>query len=126
MFEADTSRNSLMQGLIRSGAAAKVATQRASSANEAALGLAAVLQMRNDRIAELELALLVKTALGEGLTAQLKGFIAAHPDSTERRDSGKRFKDGTSKNVGRIRFETAHDAFLVGKGIPSPAQHRDD
>ena len=52
MFEADTSRNSLMQGLTRSCAAAKVAAQRASSANEAALGLAAILQMRNDRIAE--------------------------------------------------------------------------
>ena len=106
---------------------------RADAAQAASLGLVGVLgqkmadaQEMRDRIATLELALAVKAAHAEGLTAQLRGLLEAHPDSPERRDTGKRYKDGGIKTVGRIRYITAFDACLMSKKIANPTQYRDD
>ena len=140
MFESDNRANILTGSLIRSSAAASQAQQRARNADETAtgmavvgMGLAAIVEKERQelaearaRIAELELALLVKTAHAEGLTARVKGFIAAHPDSPERRDTGKRYKDGDTKTVGIARYEAAFDAFLRDKGIATPTKHRAD
>lgn len=107
--------------------------RRADSAQAASLGLVGVLgqQMANaqemrDRIATLELALAVKTAHAEGLTAQVRGLLQVHPDSPERGDTGKRYKDGGIKTVGRIRYIEAFDACLIGKKITNPTQYRAD
>lgn len=132
------SRSSLVQDRIRSDAAARVAARDARDSSNAAGGLAVIAQgltaLRDrdqDRIRELEqkvldleLALLVKTAHAEGLSAMTAGYKAAHPDSPERRDSGKRYSDGDVKTVGRIRYESAFDGFLNGKRIANPAQYR--
>ena len=107
--------------------------RRADSAQAASLGLVDVLgqQMANvqemrDRIATLELALAVKTAHAEGLTAFVDAFKAANPDSSVLRDSGKRYKDGDVKTIGRIRYEAAFDAALASKKIINPARYRAD
>ena len=140
MFDSDNSRAILTGGLIRSAAATRAArqdaadsSQRARDANTTALGLVALLErdtaeleQARARVARLELELLVEKAHTEGLGAQIRGFVAVHPNSSERNDSGKRYKDGDIKKVSRLRYETVFDAFLKQKGIADPTKHRAD
>jgi hypothetical protein len=78
------------------------------------------------QVANLQLALLVKTAHAEGYKAQKDAYMAAHPQSPLRGDSGKRFKDGDIKTRGRLIYEAAHDRILREAGITDPTKHRAD
>lgn len=127
---APPSRASTVVGLTPA-AANNAASHRnaryADKVNDTLVGWIEYARKLEARIAEADLALLVKTAHAEGLTAFLDAFKAANPDSPVLRDSGKRYKkSGNVKTVGRIRYEAAHDAFLIGKGIADPTRHRVD
>ena len=78
------------------------------------------------QLAAAQLALAVKTADAEGLEAHKAAFIKAHPQSPMRAVSGKRYKDGNIKSVGRLIYEAAFDRILRGAGITDPTKHRAD
>ena len=78
------------------------------------------------QLAAAQLALAVKTADAEGLEAHKAAFIKAHPQSPVRADSGKRYKDGNIKSVGRLIYEATFDRILREAGIADPAKHRAD
>jgi hypothetical protein len=78
------------------------------------------------QVANLQLALAVKTADAEGLRAQKDAYIAAHPQSPLMADSGKRYKDGDKKTRGRLIYEATHDRILREAGIADPTKHRAD
>ncbi len=78
------------------------------------------------QVANLQLALLLKTADAAGLEAHKTAFINAHPQSPVRADSGKRYKDGSIKTRGRLIYEAAHDRILREAGITDPTKHRAD
>lgn len=88
--------------------------------------LVATVNAQNERIAELELALLIKTAHAEGAIAMMGGFRDSHPTSPMRADTGKRFKDGDIKRVAHLRYAAAFDAFLIERKIANPARYRAD
>ncbi len=101
MFEADTRRSSLMRGLISSGAAADVAAQRASSANERTLGLLAV-------VADLKQRLMIEEAAYEAHAAVVDQFKAMHPDSPLLSVIGK-LSDGRHKTRSKSIWIAAFD-----------------
>jgi hypothetical protein len=77
------------------------------------------------RIRELDDALAVQKAHAGGLEAQVKAFVAQHPDSPLRADSGLRFiKTGNTKSKARLIYEGAFDAILRGFGIQDPSGRR--
>jgi hypothetical protein len=78
------------------------------------------------RIAELELALAVEKAHAGGLTAMFMDIKAACPNSPTLRDSGKRFKDGKPKTMGRLVYEREHDRILRDARISNPEKYRAD
>lgn len=79
------------------------------------------------RIAELEDALAISKASHAGSSAQVKAFIAQHPDSPLRADSGKCYKDGDMKRRITLIYEAAFDAALSKiLGISNPASRRAD
>ena len=141
MFEDDHSSAILAGALIRHSAATRSAQQSARDANNAASGLAAmgmgviatIEKERRDlanaqaRIRELELDLLTEKAHAIGLDARVDAFVAAHPDSAELRDSGKKYKkSGNRKTMGRIRYEKAFDGFLISQKVITPEIYRID
>jgi hypothetical protein len=84
----------------------------------------AIIQAQKARIAKLELALAKQVAHSAGLDAYLTAFKTAHKGSPVLADSGKRFKDGRIKTVGRIAYEKAHDA--GGVSMPGFALAREN
>lgn len=78
------------------------------------------------RIAELELALAVKTAHAGGMKVWKDAFKVAHPQSPVQADSGKRFKDRDIKTVGRLAYEREFDRILRDARILNPEQYRAD
>jgi hypothetical protein len=84
------------------------------------------LEEANARIAELELALAVEKAHAGGLTAMFMDIKAACPNSPTLRDSGKRFKDGKPKTMGRLVYEREHDRILRDARISNPEKYRAD
>lgn len=77
------------------------------------------------RIAELELALAVKTAHAGGMKAYRDDLRAAHPNSPRLAPSGKRYKDGTAKPVAALAYDAAFDRILRDARISNPEQYRD-
>ena len=77
-------------------------------------------------VLNLKVELVKKTAHGEGLTAQLNGFKAAHPMSPQLADSVRRYKDGNVKTVGRLTYEAAHDRIFAENRISDPERFRAD
>jgi len=77
------------------------------------------------RIAELELALAVKTAHAGGMKAYRDDLRAAHPTSPRLAPSGKRYKDGTAKPVAALAYDAAFDRILRDARISNPEQYRD-
>ena len=133
MFDQDTSVISWRNGAIRN---AQKADENADIANrnEAAFRAERDKCKRwqvhsaklEARIAELEDALLIKTAVHTGCLAQLKAFGAQHPDSPLMIDSGKRYKDGDIKRRVTLICEDAFDAALIKVGIKNPSSRRVD
>jgi hypothetical protein len=56
----------------------------------------------------------------------IKSLKAAHPNSPLSAESGKRFKDGTTKTKLRLVYEHAFDSALRTDGIVSPEKFRED
>lgn len=90
-----------------------------------AQGLEQKLAATEARVAELELALAVKTAHAGGMKAYRDDLRAAHPTSPRLAPSGKRYKDGTPKPLAALSYDAAFDRILRDARIPNPEQYRD-
>lgn len=122
-------RNGALQLMRQSGEHADNAAAWAKNAREwkaHALGLTDENANLKAQVANLQLALAVKTAHAEGYKAQKDAFMATHPQSPLVADSGKRFKDGDIKTKGRLIYEATHDRILREAGIADPAKYRAD
>lgn len=78
------------------------------------------------RVAELELALAVKTAHAGGMGAMKDAFKAAHPNSPVLADSGKRYKSGAVKTKGALVYAAEFDRILRDARISNPERYRAD
>ena len=119
MFEFDNSTNVWRGSAIRN---ARVAQSHADDATDldgiarrnyaSAMAFKEKFQKAQERIAELEAALPVKTAHAAGLDAETSAYSDQHPDSLLRVDSGRRYKDGDIKRRITLVYEKAFDAKL--------------
>lgn len=85
----------------------------------------AALEQLQARIAELSTQVAVAEASFAGRDAQMKAFMAQHPNSPLLADSGQRFRDGAPKTASRLLFERTFDAKAREMGIVDPEQHRE-
>jgi chitodextrinase len=84
-----------------------------------------IVATQNERITSLEDQLTVEKANAGAYEAWVRAFIAQHPDSPLRADSGKRFKaTGNVKTKGRLVYEAAFDTTLREMGIANPVSRR--
>jgi hypothetical protein len=112
--------------MARDADAALQSWKDATAAWKAACGrLESQLEEANARIAELELALAVKTAHAAGMKAYRDDLRAAHPNSPRLAPSGKRYKDGTPKPVAALAYDREFDRILRDARISNPEQYRD-
>ncbi len=122
-------RNGALQLMRQSGEHADNAAAWAKNAREwkaHALGLTDENANLKAQVANLQLALLVKTAHAEGATAMYKAMKTTHPQSPLLVDTGKRFKDGDVKNKATLIYEGTFDRILREAGITDPTRHRAD
>lgn len=86
-----------------------------------------LIRKKNDRIAELELALNVRDAQVEGLKAQVDSLEELGVNSPHAfKASEASFADGNKKTRIRLIFEARFDSFLKARGIANPHQFRKD
>ncbi|MBB5693582.1 hypothetical protein [Muricoccus pecuniae] len=154
MFDHDNSRNIFQAAMYQNAAIANQNAALAESNAEVAAYNARIAEgwearakraediaLSNKKIAEDALArvaalqaeaktakwdLLVQKATTAGFRAQLDAMKAAAPDCSAMVDSGKRYKDGDIKTIGRIAFEEAFDATLRAHNVQEPAKYRVD
>lgn len=135
MFEKDDDgvariwRNGALQLMRQSGDHAENAAAWAKNAREwkaHALGLTDENANLKAQLAAAQLALAVEKAHAEGAVAMYQAMKAAHLQSPLVADSGKRFKDGKTKNQARLIYEAAFDRILREAGIADPTKHRVD
>lgn len=77
-----------------------------------------------EQLAQALLALKVERANVVGLEAELAQMHKLHPNSPAKAPTTFRFKNGATKDFGRICFENAFDAHLKSEGITRTWEYR--
>ena len=78
------------------------------------------------QVLDLQIELVKEKAHGEGVTAMFLDIKTACPNSPTLRDSGKRYRDGDVKSMGRLVYEAAFDRIVMENRISNPERFRAD
>ena len=113
------------RGAIRKAASATAAANNAAdSATSMGLILALLVERLRQEIADLKMQALCDRGGLKGHEARIAGFIAAHPDSPERKMTSRHSKNSKPMSVSKTRWIDAFDAHLRHNGIADPEKHR--